>query len=140
MIKQPRWAVIVIWMMLVETMDLHYDYYVSDHFCGIANNIEQPNAGLHPTVMLVALKIALHILPMVYVTFVLMFEQKAIRLLNLIFASIYCAFHAAHFMSELSQTPFNSNRVLLLGTGSLISAIHIIFSYKWLNGIVQDRS
>jgi len=127
-----RIAVIIIWLMLIECMNLHYDYYVSDNFCGIANNIEQVKAGLHEASSLIIIKVACHILPLLYVLVIIFSDEKLVRNANLGLACAYTLFHGAHFSGEISQDPFNLIQVVLLAVTFFISCGLIFYSYQWL--------
>ncbi len=119
--------IILLWLMFVMCMILHYDYYVSDNFCGFGN--EANTIGIE-RIPLMLLKTALHLLPMVFVL-VIMFKPVAfVYRINLGLAVVYTAFNLLHLFSELGQEPFNACQLELLALSTVITGLLCLVSWR----------
>ncbi len=118
--------IILLWLMFVMCMVLHYDYYVSDNFCGFGN--EANTIGIE-SLPLVLLKTALHLLPMGF-ALVIMFKPVAlVYRIHFGVAIVYTAFNLLHLFSELAQEPFNACQVELLVLATAITGILCVVSW-----------
>lgn len=118
----------ILWLVLVVCMILHFDYHVSEIFYGI--DVKKPGAtGAVPN-SIVVIRSLFHFLPLLYVAVLLWFENKWVRLGNLVLSVLYVLSHAAHLLGELKKFD-NLSQMALLSVTLLLALLLLYASINW---------
>lgn len=120
----------ILWLSMIVCLAIHYHYPISDHFCGIANNMYSGNTPSLQTIPIL-MKLVVHLLPFIFLLLVLFIAAKTMRIINLCASIAYTLFHFAHFISQLSQEPMIWIQVMLLGIALGISVLLAYSSWNW---------
>lgn len=124
-----QFRIILLWLILVVCMVLHFDYHVSELFYGI--EIRRPDANGRVPSSVLYIRSAFHFLPFLYISVVMWFTARPVRIINLLLSVLYLLAHIAHLAGELKKGD-NPSQMVLLSITAFLSSLAVIASWKWL--------
>ena len=118
---------ILLWLILVITMILHFNYHIGEIFYGI--DIVRPEAnGTIPIGTHLIRNIFYH-LPILWILILLYFNSKIIRLGLFIISIIYTLSHAMHLVGEMTNPDLSQVPLLTITLGISLLLTYEHFKY-----------
>lgn len=126
LVKNPI-KIILLWIILIITMILHFNYHVGGIFYDVNIVVDGAN-GTVPSSTHIIRNVFYH-LPIIWILLLLMNNSKILRLCLFIISVLYTVSHAMHLFKDI--TPFNHSQTPLLAITLVVSIFLSIQHFKY---------
>jgi hypothetical protein len=125
-----------LWGLIVIGMMLHFDYHVSGIFYGV--DVRLPSATGEVPQSAAFIRFVFQLAPMMFISFLLFFEQKWLRTAHLGIGILFTLAHTSHLISEFKKPDLS--QINLLALVLVISVLINIVSYRWWRASAEQSS
>ena len=122
-------SLIILWILLIISMILHFNYHVGEIFYGI--DIEKPDANGEVPIGTFIIRSIFYHLPMVWILVIIYTKKSIINLLLFIISIIYLLAHISHLIGESMQSEINLSQFSLLSLVLVVSTILCFEHYSY---------
>jgi hypothetical protein len=126
----PAQRIIVLWFII--TIGMLFHQFFSLHNLRFGTDVIKTGFDGTPAVELIK-RLTLYVLPLGYITLALFVQNRIVRILHLIAAPFYLAFHTWHFAYEWGKMT-DPVQWVLLSFLILFSGILVMTAYRWVIG------